>query len=476
MNPTIKFDRATTPDMERKGRRCNCWEYTHALAASTNTENRRSAMKRPTTLFATLLVTLLSLSLSFTLTSISTARAASIFASLPNGYAFAGNVEVPGGSTSAGSGPVAPAWLGCTLASRSVSNTVAAMSLGSYGNAGNTQTSVTNQQTATSGTIQTLATLQNVNILSGLITATKIRAGVSSTTTSAGATSSILDATFTGLNVAGHAISASPGPNTTIHIANLGDVVLNEQGRGPSNGPVSTYAGINMIDLHVTNANTLGLPIGTHILIATVNSSEQLTPEPAIVGGQAYALNTTGNSNSGPGSGSTSSGPVAAAIIGCAGGTTQTNIASTSQTNIGNTGQVNDTASGQITSSGTTATSQANVMNMNLLKGLIQGSQVVAKAQAKWNGTGSGSASTTLTNVMVAGVPVANYPAPNTRIPILGLGYVILNEQSSNVSSSAASESVNGIHVYVTQSNAFGLSVGAQIIIGHADARVTSFS
>ena len=101
---------------------------------------------------------------------------------------------------------------------------------------------------------------------------------------------------------------------------------------------------------------------------------------------------------------------------------------------------------------------------------------VVAKAQAKWNGTGSGSASTTLTNVLVAGVPVANYPAPNTRIPILGLGYVILNEQSSNVSSSAASESVNGIHVYVTQSNAFGLSVGAQIIIGHADAKVTSFS
>src|SRR5436190_1541833 len=152
-------------------------------------------MKRPTTLVATLLVTMLSLSLSFTFTSISTARAASIFASLPNGYAFAGNVVVPGGSTSAGSGPVAPAWLGC-----------------------------------------------------------------------------ILDATFTGLNVAGHAISASPGPNTTIHIANLGDVVLNEQGNGPSNGPVSTYAGINMIDLHVTNANTLGLPLGTRILIATVNS------------------------------------------------------------------------------------------------------------------------------------------------------------------------------------------------------------
>ena len=434
-------------------------------------------MKCPKFLPAVLLISLLSASYIFTSTSITTVRAASIFASLPNGYAFAGRVAVPSGSTAAGSGPTAPAWLGCTMQTRSVSHTVAAMSLGPYGKAGVTQTTVSNQQTATSGTIQTLAVLQNVDILSGLITAAKIRAQVSSTATSAGARSNILDATFTGLNVAGKNISVSPGANTTIHIANLGDLVLNEQGRGPSNGPNATYVGINMIDLYITAANTRGLSIGTRIIVATVNSSEQLTPEPAIVGGQAYALNTTGNSGSGPGSGSTSTGPVAAALIGCGGGTTQTNIANSSQPNVGSTGAVNDTASGKITSSGTTATSQANVANMNLLKGLIQGSQVTAIANAAWNGRGSGSASTILTNMLIAGIPLSRSPAPNTRIPILDLGYAIVNEQSSYVSSSGAVESVNGIHIYVTQSNnVFGLSAGTQIIIGHADASALNLS
>src|SRR5437588_10646068 len=388
---------------------------------------RRSAMKRPKFLLAVLLIALLSASYMCTSTSVCTVRAASIFASVPNGYAFAGRVVVPSGSTTAGSGPIAPAWLGCTMQTRSVSNTVAAMSLGAYGHAGSTQSTVSNQQTATSGTIQTLAILQNVDILSGLITAAKIRAQVSSTATSAGARSNILDASFTGLNVAGKAISVSPGANTTIHIANLGDLVLNEQGRGPSNGPNATYVGVNMIDLYITAVNTLGLSIGTRIIVATVNSSEQLTAEPAIVGGQAYALNTTGNSGSSPGSGSTSTGPVAAALIGCGGGTTQTNIANSSQPNVGSTGAVNDTASGKITLSGTTATSQANVANMNLLKGLIQGSQVTAIANAAWNGRGS--ASTILTNMLIVGISLSRSPAPNTHIPIPGLGYAIVNEQ-----------------------------------------------
>ena len=101
-------------------------------------------MKRPKFLLAVLLIALLSASYIFTSTSVSTVRAASVFTSLPNGYAFAGYVAVPSGSTTAGSGPIAPAWLGCTMQTRSVSNTVAAMSLGPYEKAGVTQTTVSN--------------------------------------------------------------------------------------------------------------------------------------------------------------------------------------------------------------------------------------------------------------------------------------------------------------------------------------------
>ena len=101
-------------------------------------------MKRPKFLLAVLFIALLSVSYVVTSTFVSTVRAASVFSSLPNGYAFAGYVKVPSGSTVAGSGPVAPAWLGCTIQTRSVSNTVAALSLGTYGHAGTSQTTVTN--------------------------------------------------------------------------------------------------------------------------------------------------------------------------------------------------------------------------------------------------------------------------------------------------------------------------------------------
>ena len=79
--------------------------------------------------------------------------------------------------------------------------------------------------------------------------------------------------------------------------------------------------------------------------------------------------------------------------------------------------------------------------------------------------------------MLIAGIPLSRSPVPNTRIPIPGLGYAIVNEQSSHVSSSGAVESVNGIHIYVTQSNnVFGLSAGTQIIVDHADASALSIS
>jgi hypothetical protein len=112
---------------------------------------------------------------------------------------------------------------------------------------------------------------------------------------------------------------------------------------------------------------------------------------------------------------------------------------------------------------------------MNLLKGLIQGSMVTAVANALWNGTGSGSASTTFTDMKVAGIPLSNSPPPNTSIPVPGVGYAVLNEQVSNIRSSGASEAVNGFDLYVTQTNSFGLPIGAQIILGYAQASVSSY-
>ncbi len=261
-------------------------------------------------------------------------------------------------------------------------------------------------------------------------------------------------------------MALAPGSQTTIQIANLGYVVLNE--RGYTNGRDATYAGINMIDLYVTDANTQNIPIGSQIIIGQANSSQQRLAQPTYVQAHSYGFNVIGQS----GSGSVSSTPVAPANLDCTGGYAQNGAASASSQQAGSVGAVNDTVSGQIASSGTTATGMATIANPSLLGGLIRGSQVTATANAARNtsGSGSGSASANLTNMTIDGIPASRSPAANTRVSLPGLGYVILNEQTSSVNSSGATETVNAVDIYVTRTNIFGIAIGTQIILGHATA------
>ena len=150
------------------------------------------------------------------------AYAAGSVSSLPNGYAYVSYAAIPAGSGLTTSGPILPAWFGCRMATYSTGNSASSTSMSSYANSGVAQTSVTNTQTSSNGTVQTTASVKNLNILSGLITAASLQATVASTITATSATSSVVGVSATGLSVAGQAITANPGPNTKINIANLG--------------------------------------------------------------------------------------------------------------------------------------------------------------------------------------------------------------------------------------------------------------
>ncbi len=429
-------------------------------------------MKRPTILFATVLVTLLTLSYMFSFAFTDAAKADSTIINSAHGYAFAGYATIPSGSSSTNIayGPIAELWFGCSNKVTQLNSGVANLSLGSYTNSGHAQTSITTSQGTTSDTAQTLATVQNVNVLSGLITANQLQAEVTSTITATNATSTAAEASFVGLSVAGKAINTSPGPNTTVQIANLGYVVLNET--GITNGANYTYAGSNMIDLHVTVANSQGLPVGARIIVGQVNSSQQRLAQPTVVDAHSYGFDVTAQS----GNGSASTTPAAPANLNCTGGNAQNGAASTSSQQVGSAGAINDTVSGQIAPSGTTVTSTSNVANPNLLGGLVKGSQITATANANWNNTGSGSASTDLTNMTIDGIPMSKSPGANTRESLLGVGYVILNEQTSSVNSSGATETLNAVDIYITQTNIFGIPIGTQIILGHATASAFSMN
>jgi Tol biopolymer transport system component len=74
-----------------------------------------------------------------------------------------------------------------------------------------------------------------------------------------------------------------------------------------------------------------------------------------------------------------------------------------------------------------------------------------------------------------AGVVVPVDVAPNTRLALPGAGYVIINEQKLPAPGSTARTQVNGLHVFVTKTNTFGIPVGTQIIVAHADSTAVRF-
>ena len=134
------------------------------------------------------------------------------------------------------------------------------------------------------------------------------------------------------------------------------------------------------------------------------------------------------------------------------------------------TGSVNTSAATALNS----ATGISDVHDVNLLVGMIVGSEVKAVSTTFKDNTGFHVSATgsKLVGLVVAGMPQSSAPAPNTTINLLGVGKVVLNEQIVTGTSTTTGLTVNMIHVYVTVANTLGggsgIPVGTQIILADA--------
>ena len=130
---------------------------------------------------------------------------------------------------------------------------------------------------------------------------------------------------------------------------------------------------------------------------------------------------------------------------------------------------------------GSSAVSSATLGAVNLLDGLITADGVVAVASstigdAAVNSNAEGSS---LANLVVGGVEVSD-PAPNTRMDLPGVGYVLFNEQlESGDGSTTSGMTVNMIHVVLQQpvlgllGQVTGYQTVGDIIVGSATSSVT---
>lgn len=118
-----------------------------------------------------------------------------------------------------------------------------------------------------------------------------------------------------------------------------------------------------------------------------------------------------------------------------------------------------------------TAQSTAHLENVNVLNGLIRAETVIAATSSWVSGTtGRNALGSSFTNLVISGVPQgsAEYvPAPNTRVDLPGVGYVVLNEQ---IASGTAGITVNMIHV-VLRDALTGVTTG-EIIVASASSSV----
>jgi hypothetical protein len=125
------------------------------------------------------------------------------------------------------------------------------------------------------------------------------------------------------------------------------------------------------------------------------------------------------------------------------------------------------TGSGSQDAAPASAQTISELENVNVLNGLVRADNVTAVASSYANGTGAGSNAdgSGFVNLVVNGNAIRTDVAPNTRINIPLVGYVILNEQArtgDGVTSSGMN--VNMVHVRLLD--------GTDIIVGSASSSV----
>lgn len=118
-----------------------------------------------------------------------------------------------------------------------------------------------------------------------------------------------------------------------------------------------------------------------------------------------------------------------------------------------------------------TVTSTASLGDGELLGGVVRVHEAQAVASASQSG-GRATASVTYGSVVVAGLAYTN-PAPNTRIELPGIGYVIINEQLvGGDGRETASVVARAARLVITERGIFDQPPGTELILAQAAAGV----
>ena len=357
-------------------------------------------------------------------------------------------------------GKTAPVGLGCgTSAGASKTSTLASVTDAPLATTGTTDTEVSTTTTSATAT----ATVEAVTLLGGVITATEVQAVSVTSRDAQGLHVSGAASHFLGLVVQGVAIT-NVAANTTIPLAGLGKVVLNEQ--GPVIGASYARLTVNMIHVYVTVANHLGIATGTQLIVGDAFSGLAVANGPGLLYGYSYGTSISGSTVQ---SGATA--PASLPCLGTSGQTLTNTAAGFTRSGVGQSGTITDTATGNITPSLVSGQTTASVNALNLLGGVVTaGSVKVIVNVASSDGvhvtrTDTGTA---FGHLVVQGHPEINDSTPpNTTVTLAGIGKLYVRRQIVG----ANSIEERGLELVIAPSNVLGLPA-MDIIMGRAAAAI----
>jgi hypothetical protein len=340
----------------------------------------------------------------------------------------------------------------------------------------------------------------NVKILNGLVTASAVRAVATARANGSSSSFSSLGSAFKDLAVQGVAMN-DVTPNTRIDLpAELygpGSYVLLYEHAGSTSSPPptqtseGTYAAdvaVNMIHVYITDQ--LPLVPGNQTLEIVVAHADAHADFPQTVRCPG-APNQDVSGHAFIGSEATSPAEVPATVgfvsIPPTGGHDHQDLDEARLSGLTAGASVSD-SSGDLAPTASTASSYAQAAGVCALQsasGCTVGADLVhsvSNSTANGSGAASNDGDTKLLGVTVQGQVIPVEPAPNTRIEIPGVGFVILNEQFCDNGASLAGHCANGtghagltvraIHAFVTvPSNPLGLKTGEVVVAeAHSDA------
>jgi hypothetical protein len=341
--------------------------------------------------------------------------------------------------------------------------------------------------TPAAATQSSVAESVNVNVAGGLVTADVVRGVATARATGTDGSFSAAGSTFEHLVVNGVPIN-DVTPNTRIDLPpaafGAGSYVLLLERVGSTSGPApgvisgGTYAAdleVNMIRVHLTLAG-VDVTVSHAAAHADFPQNDLCPASPGSVSGDATIVNEQTDP---------ALLPVVVGFVGIpsTGGHDHQDLDEVSTPVVTSGTSVSD-SSGTVGSAGSSAASYAEAEAVCVLGTTVCATLVRSQASSAAGGgaASSSDSGTALVGVSImGGPPLGGTPAANTTLSLPGIGFVTLNEQFCDGAGSLppcagtthSGLTVRAIHVVVTNPNAVGAPVGANVVVAEAHSDAT---